>query len=285
MDRRRPCVAIGERHNAFDAQQVLAALARQPAQRQGKIQPRHRPAQHQHHGTNAMRVDRGGHEAWPRSHGLDATEQQRRGRHCRGIVDAGRRVQRLEPLQQQGRWRGKVGLGEQQPVGAGGLRGGLRETVQRRCTGHRIDGGNHGVHLQRPLEERIGRQRVENGARLREAAGLQHQALEWRQFAARAPAQQTVQRVGEILPHGAADTAVGQCHDFLVRHFQQQMIEADGTELVDDDRGVRQARAGEHARQQRGLAAAEEAGENRDRQRGRRQWWRGTLHDRVNPTT
>jgi hypothetical protein len=33
------------------------------------------------------------------------------------------------------------------------------------------------------------------------------------------------------------------------------------------------------------LAAAEEAGENRERQRVRRQFWGGTLHDQANPTT
>ena len=101
----------------------------------------------------------------------------------------------------------------------------------------------------------------------REPAGFQRQALKWRQLATPALAQQTIQRVGEILPHGAADTAIGQRDDFLIRHLQQQMVEADGTELVDDDCRVRQARAGEYARQQRGLAAAKEAGEHRDRQR------------------
>ena len=139
------------------------------------------------------------------------------------------------------------------------------------------------MHLQRPLEERIGRQRVEDRAGLSESTGLKHQAPEWRQFSVRAPSQQTVQRVGEILPHRAADTAVGQRHDFLVRYFQQQMIEADGTEFVDDNRRIRQGRAGQHARQQRGLAAAEEAGENRDRQGVRRQFWSGTLHNQSIP--
>ena len=66
---------------------------------------------------------------------------------CR-VADAGRRVQCGEPLQQHRRWRGKVRLGEQQPVGAGSLRRGLGEPVQCRGASDTVDGGHHGAYLQ-----------------------------------------------------------------------------------------------------------------------------------------
>ena len=125
-----------------------------------------------------------------------------------------------------GRRRGKVGLGEQQQVGAGRLRGGLGDTVQCRRAGHGIDRRHDAVEPQRLLEERIGRQRVEDGPGIGEAAGLQRHAPERRQSAACARSQQPVERVGQALAHGAADAAVGQLDDFLVRRFQQQMVEA-----------------------------------------------------------
>jgi len=48
------------------------------------------------------------------------------------------------------------------------------------------------------------------------------------------------QSVGKILPYCAAHAATGTFEDLLVRGFQLQMIDANGAELVDDDRCARQ---------------------------------------------
>ena len=39
MDRRRPCIAVSERHQTLHAQKILTVLARQLPQRHGEIEP------------------------------------------------------------------------------------------------------------------------------------------------------------------------------------------------------------------------------------------------------
>ena len=84
--------------------------------------------------------------------------------------------------------------------------------------------------------------------------------------APRPPAQQTVQRIGEVLPHGATHAAVRQCQHFLIRCLDQQMVETHGAKFVDHDGRVGHAWTGQRAAEKGGFAAAQKAGEHGNRQ-------------------
>ena len=76
-----------------------------------------------------------------------------------------------------------------------------------------------------------------------------------------------MQGAREVLAHHAAQAAVAELHDLVGTGLDEQMVEPDRAELVDDDGGVLHVLAPENAPQERRLAAAEKAGEDRDRQR------------------
>ena len=76
--------------------------------------------------------------------------------------------------------------------------------------------------------------------------------------------ERLLQRVAER----AAQAAGVEKHDVvLAAAIDEHVIEADLAQLVDDDRGVGERRLAQQARQQRRLAAAEEAGEDMNRSR------------------
>ena len=53
------------------------------------------------------------------------------------------------------------------------------------------------------------------------------------------------------------------------------MVERDGAELADEDGGIAQIRKGENPGKKRGLAAAQKAGQHRERDRLRRHFRQG----------
>ena len=259
VDGGRAALPIRECHDALHAQQILAMLLRKATQRHGKAKPRHRPAQRHREGGDAVRMHRGREAAGARDGGDGAAEQQRRRVAQLCIDQAGQRVQRGELRTKCIGGRCQVGLGQQQPVRTRGLRDGFGEAFQRAGTQHGVDRGDHGINAQRRLQKGIRREGVENRRWLRQAARLQHDAAERAMFAAREAPEQHIQRLCQILPHRAAHAAIGQFHHVLIHRFEQQVIEADGAEFIDDDGGVHKARARQHAREEAGLAAAQEA--------------------------
>ena len=75
---------------------------------------------------------------------------------------------------------------------------------------------------------------------------------------------------GEVVGHRAADAAVGELDDRVLRARcvgaarEQVAVDADVAELVDDQREAPSARMGEDMADERGLARAEEAGDDGD---------------------
>src|SRR5580698_10329315 len=67
----------------------------------------------------------------------------------------------------------------------------------------------------------------------------------------------------QIGARDTADAAVAEQHGFLGAVAHQGIVDTDGAELVDDDGGALPFRRGEKTLQQRGLAAAEESGDDR----------------------
>ena len=53
---RRPIRSVGEGDDAFDPQQIVTARLRQPAERHGKLQPRHWRLEHDRKRRDAMRM-------------------------------------------------------------------------------------------------------------------------------------------------------------------------------------------------------------------------------------
>jgi predicted Zn-dependent protease len=98
----------------------------------------------------------------------------------------------------------------------------------------------------------------------REAGGLEHDARERRQAARLALLDQRRDGAGQVAAHRAAHAAVAQQGH---RHLgggggEHRAVEVDFADLVDDHGRVGRLRQPQVARQQRGLAAAEEAGEH-----------------------
>src|SRR6202012_3032966 len=77
--------------------------------------------------------------------------------------------------------------------------------------------------------------------------------------------QQVRQRVDEVAANAATDAAALQDQRVLDRGLAKQVVERDFAELIDDDGSVRHLRTGQQMIEQRGLAAAEKAGDDRDR--------------------
>jgi hypothetical protein len=86
-------------------------------------------------------------------------------------------------------------------------------------------------------------------------------------------------RLRKIAADRAADAAALQQHCRVAERLDEEMVDADLAELVDQDCGIMKSWRCEQAAQQGGLAAAEEAGEDVDRQ-GRR----GGRHEPLSRT-
>ena len=118
-------------------------------------------------------------------------------------------------------------------------------------------------------EHGLGHQRRDDRRRVGEPGGLDRQAIEARHQTPLAPAEQIAHRVREIAPDGAADAAALQDHGLAVNRLEQKVVEADLAELVDQDCGVGELRRSQKSLQERGLARAEEARDQVDREKGR----------------
>ena len=69
--------------------------------------------------------------------------------------------------------------------------------------------------------DRLAQERVQNGSRIREPGGLDHDAIEGWNFAAITPAQQSAQRGLEIVADAATDASALQKHDRFVDALDQ----------------------------------------------------------------
>src|SRR5262249_10504806 len=80
-----------------------------------------------------------------------------------------------------------------------------------------------------------------------------------------AATQQVGERLDQIAAHLAAQAAGRERDDAVVALLDQLVIEADLAKLVDDDGRSREVRLAQQMTEQRGLAAAEKAGEEENR--------------------
>jgi hypothetical protein len=111
----------------------------------------------------------------------------------------------------------------------------------------------------------IGGKGLEDRTGISEPAGLNHDPAELRHLPALALEHEMAQRNLQIGARGAADAAVAEQHRVLARLAHQCVVDADGTELIDDDSGAVPFRCLQESLQQRSLASAEKSGDDGDR--------------------
>ena len=142
---------------------------------------------------------------------------------------------------------GEIGLGQHDAVGDGGLFNRLWKLGELSRAVHRIDHRDDAAEPEMVLQNRLADQREGDRDRVGEAAGLDDDATEARDFAAFAPREQIAQRVLDILAERAAQTAVIEQHRRFVGLADQVVVEADLAKLVDQNGDVRHARRHQHS--------------------------------------
>ena len=108
-------------------------------------------------------------------------------------------------------------------------------------------------------DDRLREERVDDRRRIGEPGRLHHDPAKGRDLAALAPAQEIAQLVGQVAAQRAADAAGAEKHRTLVDAAQDVVIDGDLAELVDDDGRLAHVRMAEQPRDERRLAAPEEA--------------------------
>ena len=113
--------------------------------------------------------------------------------------------------------------------------------------------------------ERVGEERVHDRRRVGDSGRLDDDAPEGGDLARVRAVEQVAQLVGQVAAQRAADAAAREQHRPLVDAAQEVMVEADLAELVDDHRRLGELGPAQQLRDERRLAAPEEAGDERDR--------------------
>ena len=154
----------------------------------------------------------------------------------------------------------EVGLVEQDDVGEADLLAHLALVVEVQHDVPGIDDGDDAVELECLLHFLVGKEGLRDGAGIGHAGGLDQDHVEL--VAALA---ELGQDADEIAAHAAADAAVVQLEDFLVGLDDELVVDADLAEFILDHRDALAVVLGEDAVEQRGLARAEKAGDDGDR--------------------
>ena len=115
-------------------------------------------------------------------------------------------------------------------------------------------------------ERAVAGEGLQQRAGIGEAAGFDDDALKARHHAARPVGEQRAQRLLQVAAHRAAQATITEQHGRVARRAQQRVVDADFAVFVDDERGVGALGGIEQRADQRRLAGAEKAGDDRDRQ-------------------
>src|SRR5207253_1743199 len=94
---------------------------------------------------------------------------------------------------------------------------------------------------------------------------LDHDAIELGKLAAIAAAEHVRERLGEIVADLAAQASGLQLDETVVARLNELVIEPDLAEFIDEDGGARELGPAQQMTQQGRLAAAEKAGQDRNR--------------------
>ena len=159
----------------------------------------------------------------------------------------------------------QIALGDADAVGEPRLP--LRFAVDGECGGavDCVDDGRHAGDAEARGEARIGGQREQNRRGIGEAGRLQDDAGERRDCPGVAAIEEIVEPVDQVAAQRAAQAAGIERDDLPLDRLEQQMVEADLAPFVDDHQRLGERRALQQAVDQAGLAGAEEAGDDMQR--------------------
>ena len=159
----------------------------------------------------------------------------------------------------------KIALGQQQPVGHRHLAHSLvviGELVERMGD---VDRGHHAIEPVAFGQEGLGHQRMDDRRGIGQAGGLDQHPAQALELAPQRAHEEPLQRPHQVALHAAANAAGVEHDQALVDLLHQVVVDADRTELVDQHRAAVHLRLAQQVVEQRGLAGAEEAGEERHR--------------------
>ncbi len=264
---------IGKAHNPLDPEQVGAALARQAAERAGKVETARRCFENHPERVDAVGVSGDGL-------GSRAGNTGSRGHFERGVAEkqpagilslrpenaAGASVEGIEPADEVGAERNQIGPCDHQGIGECRLSPRLGEAIEAVRAVYRVDEGDDARQMQGVIEHGIGTQGEQDRCRIGESGGFDNYSLEAPYFACSAPLEQAAQGTRKILADRTAQTAAGQFENASFDKVDEVVIDRDLAELIDDDSRIGQGGRDQRASQERRLAAAEKSG-----QHGRRQ--------------
>jgi hypothetical protein len=158
----------------------------------------------------------------------------------------------------------RSGLGQEDPVREAHLRPRFIVIVERLRAVLRVDHGHDGVQEVLVVDLLVHEERLRDGARIGKPRGLDDDAVEL-ELSLAPFLPQVAKNAHQVAAHGAAQAPVVHLDDllFLVLH-EDLVVDAGLAELVLDDGDLLAVLLGEDAVEERGLAGAEEAGEDGD---------------------
>ena len=116
--------------------------------------------------------------------------------------------------------------------------------------------------MKHVTERAVGGESLQDRARIGEAAGLDHDTAEVRQFPAIAFHHHAAQRLLQVAAGGAAQAPIAKQHGFIGARAHQRVVDARRAEFVDDDRGALSLWRCQKTLEQRGLPGTEKSGDH-----------------------
>jgi len=180
--------------------------------------------------------------------------------------DPGTRVEPTETRFQCGNVADQIGLGDQQPIRKRHLLHRFILMVElMNCIGG-IHRRHDGIEPQEMRDQWIVQQELHDRGRICQTRGLDENTAKWRHLATIASHQECAQRLLEVAADCAANTTAREYRHLAIDALDEEMVETDFAIFVDDDGAVPHGVVAQHAIEQRGLAAAEKASDQRYRQ-------------------
>ncbi len=130
---------------------------------------------------------------------------------------------------------------------------------------HGVDRRHHAAQHQAAGDSQVGHQGLQDRRGIREPAGFDDDAIELGKRAAVAAAEHVRERFCQVVADLAAQASGLQLDETVVAGLDELVIEADLAEFVDEDGGARELGPAQQMGQQGRLAAAEKAGQDRNR--------------------
>src|SRR5437867_2385243 len=125
-----------------------------------------------------------------------------------------------------------------------------------------------GIDVRRPIktgDARIGHQWLQDRRWVGAAARFDHNAIKRRAVAFITPLQHVLNGLRQVSANLAAQAAGLELDEAVLARFEELVVETDLSELIDNDSRARKFGLAKQMTKNRGLAAAEKTGENRNR--------------------